>query len=257
MVFWAMDQDLKRPVALKQLFGHLVRDSEQTERFRQEALALASLSHPHIVTVHDLLEDSGHFWIVMELLTGGSLGEQLAQTQTLDIGESVEVACHVADGLGFAHDKGILHRDVKPANILFTTGGTPKLTDFGNAKLTESIVHTQEGLMLGSPAYMSPEQITGHVLDHRTDIYSLGISLYQMLTGSVPFEGELRAILAQHVNQTPQPPSNLNPTTPEALDAAVLRMLSKAPEDRFQDAESVISALSEAISPVEKCELAS
>lgn len=251
------DTVLMRSVALKQLFGHLVQDNEQTERFRQEALALASLSHPHIVTIHDLLKDSGHFWIVMEMLTGGSLAEKLTDVTKMDVGESVEITCNVAAGLGFAHRNGVVHRDVKPPNILFATDETPKLTDFGNAKLTESIVHTQEGLMLGSPAYMSPEQVTGNPLDHRTDIYSLGVSLYQMLTGKVPFEGEMSAILAQHVTQTPQPPSELNPAIPQALDAALLIMLSKAPEDRFQDADSLISALCEATSRTEKCEIAS
>lgn len=257
VVHAAYDTVLKRPVALKQLFAHLLQDDEQTERFRQEALALASLSHPHIVTVYDLLEDSGHFWIVMELLSGGSLAEKIAEMPNLKIGESVAVTSRMAAALGFAHEKGIIHRDVKPPNILFTTDGTPKLTDFGNAKLTESIVHTQEGLMLGSPAYMSPEQVTGHPLDHRTDIYSLGVSLYQMLSGRVPFEGDMRAILAQHVNQTPRPPRELNPSIPEALDTTVLTMLSKEPAERFQDAASVISALNEAAAHFENCELAS
>jgi len=241
------DTVLNRPVALKQLFGHLLQDTEQTERFRQEALALASLSHPHIVTVYDLLEESGHFWIVMELLTGGSLAEKIAEAATMDVRKSVEITCNVAAGLGFAHETRIVHRDVKPMNILFTADGIPKLTDFGNAKLTESIVHTREGLMLGSPAYMSPEQVTGDPLDYRTDIYSLGVTLYQMLTGKVPCEGETRAVLAQHVTQPPRAPNELNPDIPKALDAAVLIMLSKGPADRFQDADSVILALREAM----------
>lgn len=257
VVHAAYDTVLKRPVALKQLFAHLVQDDEQTERFRQEALALASLSHPHIVTVYDLLEDSGHFWIVMELLVGGSLAGKIAEAPKMEVDESVAAACRVAAALGFAHDNGIIHRDVKPPNILFTADGTPKLTDFGNAKLADSIVHTQEGVMLGSPAYMSPEQVTGHPLDHRTDIYSLGVSLYQMLTGRVPFEGDMRAVLAQHVNQLPRPPRELDPSIPQALEAAVLTMLSKKPEKRFHDAASVISALNEATTHFQKRELAS
>ena len=132
-------------------------------------------------------------------------------------------------------------------NILFAADATPKLTDFGNAKLTESIVHTREGMLLGSPAYMSPEQVTGGPVGCCSDIYSLGVSHYQMLTGTVPFEGEMRAILAQHVNQPPRPPSELNPAIPDALDEVLLIMLSKAAEDRFQDAESVISALRDAV----------
>ncbi|MFQ6007051.1 MAG: serine/threonine-protein kinase, partial [Woeseia sp.] len=142
-----------------------------------------------------------------------------------------------------AHQNGILHRDVKPMNILFTAEGVPKITDFGNAKLTESVVHTREGEMIGSPSFMSPEQITGKQIDQRTDIYSLGVTLYQMLTGKVPFEGEMSSILAQHVTKTPQAPGWLNENIPKALDSVLLTMLGKAPEDRYQDMDAVISAL--------------
>ncbi len=241
------DTVLKRPVALKQLFGHLVQNIETTERFRQEALALASLSHPNIVTVHDLLEDGGHFWIVMELLIGGSFADKIDGQSAMDVGDCVAIIGDVAAGLAFAHSHGVVHRDVKPMNILFAADATPKLTDFGSAKLTESIVHTREGMTLGSPAYMSPEQITGAPVGYCSDIYSLGVSLYQALTGTVPFEGDTSSILAQHVNQPPRAPSELNPAIPDLLDEVLLIMLSKAAKDRFQDAESVISALRDAV----------
>ncbi|NIW24564.1 MAG: protein kinase, partial [Gammaproteobacteria bacterium] len=243
VVYAGTDTRLERPVALKQLFDHLVTDAEHLERFRQEALALASLAHSHIVTIYDLLEHEGHFWIVMELLNGGSLAEQIKAQGRIPVERCIEITCDVADGLDCAHAHGIVHRDIKPLNILFMADGQTKLTDFGNAKLNESIVHTREGLMMGSPSFMSPEQVDGSPVDLRTDIYSLGITLYQMLTGKVPFEGELNSVLAQHVNKPPRPPSELAPAVPAALDAVVLKMLAKAPEDRFQDCKATITAL--------------
>lgn len=243
VVYAGTDTRLERPVALKQLFDHLVTDTDHLERFRQEALALASLAHPHIVTIYDLIEHDGHFWIVMELLDGGSLAEQIKRQSHLPVGRCIDIACAVAEGLDCAHAHGIVHRDIKPLNILFMSDGQPKLTDFGNAKLNESIVHTREGLMMGSPSFMSPEQVDGSPIDLRTDIYSLGITLYQMLTGKVPFEGELNSVLAQHVNKPPRPPSELVSTVPAEIDDVVLKMLAKAPEDRFQDCKAAIAAL--------------
>ena len=142
-------------------------------------------------------------------------------------------------------------------NILFMADGQPKLTDFGNAKLNESIVHTREGLMMGSPAFMSPEQVDGTPIDMRTDIYSLGITLYQMLSGKVPFEGELSSLLAQHVNKAPQPPSELNPAVSADLDAVVLTMLAKAPSDRYQDCKDTIAALRSAAGLPQNCDTVS
>lgn len=243
VVHSGVDTLLKRPIALKQLFSHLVADNEQSSRFRQEALALASLTHPHIVTIYDLVEFENHFWIVMELLTGGSLADRIDSRGTIAAAESVEIASDIAGALDYAHQRGIVHRDVKPMNVLFTADGKPKLTDFGNAKLHETAVHTLEGHLLGSPSFMSPEQITGAAIDARTDIYSLGISLYQMLTGRVPFEGELSSILAQHVNRKPDAPSVHVPKISADVDQIVLKMLEKRPEDRFQDCGETIAAL--------------
>ena len=240
------DTLLKRPVALKQLFSHLVEDKEHSNRFRQEALALASLSHPHIVTIHDLVEFDSHFWIVMELLTGGNLADKIAAEGSIPPAKCIGIVLDIAAGLDYAHGRGIVHRDVKPMNTLFTADGTPKLTDFGNAKLHDSALHTREGQLLGSPAYMSPEQITGEPIDARSDIYALGISLYQMLTGTVPFEGDLGSILAQHVTKPPRPPSAHDATIPASLDEIVLKMLGKAPQDRFQDCRALLGALGRA-----------
>jgi len=237
------DTLLRRPVALKQLFSHLISDSEQSSRFRQEALALASLTHPHVVTIYDLVEFEDHFWIVMELLPGGSLADRIDARGAIPAEQSIAIACDIASGLGYAHERGIVHRDVKPMNILFTADGKPKLTDFGNAKPREPAVQTQQGHLIGSPSFMSPEQITGAAVDCRTDIYSLGISLYQMLTGRTPFAGELSSILAQHVNADPVPPGARAPGLAPEVDAAVLRMLAKSPARRYQSCAEVIAAL--------------
>jgi len=245
------DTVLKRPVALKQLFGHLVNDPEQNERFRQEATALAAVTHNHIVGIYDLVEDSGCFWIVMELLTGGSLGDKLRDAGALPVAHSVDVSCKIADGLGYAHSQGMVHRDVKPMNILFTSAGTPKLADFGNAKIAVPSVHTQHGVTLGSPMYMSPEQASGETVDHRSDIYSLGISLYHMLTGKVPFDGDIGAILAKHISEEPQAPNELNKDISDELAATVLVMISKNPVDRYQDTAQLIEALRDSIKVAE------
>ena len=245
------DTVLKRPVALKQLFGHLVNDPEQSERFRQEATALAAISHNHIVGIYDLVEDSGCFWIVMELLTGGSLGDKLRDGTALAVAHSVDVTCKIADGLGYAHNLGMVHRDVKPMNILFTSSGTPKLADFGNAKIAVPSVHTQHGVTMGSPIYMSPEQAAGETVDHRSDIYSLGISLYHMLTGKVPFDGDLGAILAKHISQAPQAPNELNEDISDELAATVLTMINKKPDERYQDTDQLITTLRRTITIAE------
>lgn len=241
------DTVLERHVAFKQLFAHLINDPEQNQRFRQEATALAALNHNHIVGIYDLLEESGSFWIVMELLTGGSFGDRLRDEVPMATAFCVDVICKIADGLGYAHSQGMVHRDVKPMNILFTENGTPKLADFGNAKIAVPSVHTQHGVTLGSPIYMSPEQAAGEPADHRSDIYSLGVTLYQLITGKVPFDGDLGAILAQHISQAPVPPNEVGDEISDELSDAILVMLSKKPEDRFQDTGDVITALRESI----------
>jgi hypothetical protein len=242
------DKTLQRVVAIKELDISLAQDHEQSERFRQEALALAGLAHPHIVPVYDLVEDNNRFWIVMELLSGGDLEDRIERKRpTTKMATSIIRA--VAEGLAFAHNKGIVHRDIKPMNILFTEDDIPKLVDFGIAKLVQSqksVVHTRDGLSLGSPTYMSPEQIKGKKnVDKRADIYALGITFYKILVGEAPFTGDPEEVMRQHMFEMPPHPKTLNETVNDSLNDIVLKMLAKDPDERFQSLEEFIAVLDE------------
>ena len=242
-VYAGYDTVLQRLVAIKQLFRHVVDDVQQLGRFRREGLALAKLNHNHIVPIYDLFDDDHSFWLVMELLTGGSLDERIKEQKKLGVEDSVAITTCIAQALEFAHSKGFVHRDVKPMNVLFSADGTPKLTDFGTVKLERSSFHTHEGVIVGSPGYLSPEQANGASVDNRSDIYSLGISLYQMLTGKVPFEGDTSSILAQHLTKAPQPPRELNKNIPGKLESVIMVMLEKKPECRYQSIGEFMTAL--------------
>ena len=241
-VHLAFDQRLQRQVAAKMLAENLNQDPDVLSRFNQEALALAKLSHPNIVSVLDLFEDHGQFWFIMELLPGGDLGERI-RAGAMDEKEALRIVRAVADGLAYAHDKGIIHRDIKPGNILFSDTMTAKLTDFGIAKLTSSDVVTQLGLALGSPSYMSPEQAAGQSVDARSDLYALGVTLYQMVTGELPFRGETTAIMSQHITQPPPPPSSLNASLSADLEGLILQLMAKSPEQRPASARALCEAI--------------
>lgn len=240
------DLKLQREVAIKELDVNLAQDPEQADRFRQEALALASLAHPYIVPVYDLVEEDNRFWIVMELLSGGDLDQRIEKNPP-NVKTATNIIRAIAEGLAFAHNKGIVHRDIKPMNILFNSDGIPKLVDFGIAKLvqsSQSVVHTRDGLSLGSPTYMSPEQAQGkRDIDRRADIYALGITFFKLLTRVVPFTGDVGEVMAQHITQAPPSPRELNPAVSEELEAIVLKMLAKKPEGRYQRLEDFIAAL--------------
>jgi hypothetical protein len=240
------DKTLQREVAIKELDVNLSSDQEQTNRFRQEALSLAGLAHPHIVPVYDLVEDNNRFWIVMELLAGGDLEDRI-ETNRPTAKVAANIIRAVAEGLAFAHNKGIIHRDIKPMNILFSADGIPKLVDFGIAKLVQSqqsVVHTREGLSLGSPTYMSPEQVKGKKdIDKRADIYALGVTFYKILVGEAPFTGDSEEVMRQHMFETSPPPSESNKLISGELDAIVMKMLAKNPDDRYQSLEDFIIAL--------------
>jgi serine/threonine-protein kinase len=243
IVYRAHDTVLGRQVALKELLEDLASDAEQAERFKVEARALALLNHPCIMPVYDLLEENRQFWLVMELLTGGSLGDLIEKGGVQDINQAVDIVKGIASGLGVAHQHGFIHRDVKPANILFADDGTLRITDFGIAKHQATKVKTSHGLILGSPGYMSPEQAAGEDVDPRSDIYSLGITMYQMLTAELPFQGDTSSVMAQHISKPAPPPSAINKSISKALDKVILKMLAKHPEDRFQSTAELIDAL--------------
>lgn len=241
-VHLAFDQRLQRQVAAKMLADNLLQDSEQLHRFNQEALALAKLSHPNIVSVLDLFEDHGQFWFIMELLPGGDLSERI-RNGAMEEKEALKIIRAIADALAYAHDKGIIHRDIKPANILFSDTMTAKLTDFGIAKLASSDVVTQLGLALGSPSYMSPEQAAGQPVDARSDLYALGVTLYQMVTGVLPFSGETTAIMSQHITQAPPPPTSVNSSVSPACESLILTLMAKDPASRFSSARALCEAI--------------
>ncbi|MDH5354718.1 MAG: serine/threonine protein kinase, partial [Gammaproteobacteria bacterium] len=230
VVYQAEDMVLGRKVAMKELLEDLVQDEAQAERFKVEAKALALLSHPCILPVYDLLEENGRFWIVMELLTAGTLKSRIEESGCMEINESVEIVKGIASGLGFAHEKGFVHRDIKPENILFADDGSYRITDFGIAKHHSTTIKTAHGLVLGSPAYMSPEQAAGEAIDSRSDIYSLGITMYQMVTGELPFQGDTAAVMAQHITRAADPPSSINDSIGESVDRIIIKMLEKKPD---------------------------
>jgi serine/threonine protein kinase len=238
IVYEAEDEMLQRQVAVKMLM--LSDDPEERvqheARFRQEAKAAGGLSHPNVVTIYDLGREGDWLYIAMELLHGVELRE-LMNKGTLTLAQNVDLAAQVASGLSAAHRRGIVHRDVKPSNIMVLEGHLAKIMDFGVARMQTSEVKTQTGVMLGSPKYMSPEQVGGHPVDHRSDIFSLGSVLYEMVAGAAPFSGnDLGSLLFDIARADPLPPSQRYAGLPEELDRIVLRALARQPEDRYQDA---------------------
>ncbi len=248
VVYKAADPILNRVVAIKTI-NLLLADDEREEyeaRFYQEAKAVGGLSHPNIVTIYDLGNTGDMAYMAMEFLDGEELRELIGEHRQLPIRKSLSIARQVAEGLAYAHERGIVHRDIKPANIMILSQDLAKLTDFGIARMRTSDVKTQTEIRLGSPKYMSPEQIIGKRTDRRSDIFSLGIVLYEMLTGKAPFAGDnLESLMHQTIHFVPPPPSRTNPDTSEMLDLIIAKMLEKSAEDRYQDAREVATDLRE------------
>jgi eukaryotic-like serine/threonine-protein kinase len=234
-VYRAHDQLLDRPVALKVLFPELSVDRSFVERFRREAQAAANLSHPNIVPVFDWGEDSGTYFIVMEFVDGRALSSILRTAGPLHPDRAAEIAADVAGALSYAHRHGVVHRDVKPGNVLITEEGTIKVTDFGIARAvnTEESL-TQTGAVMGTATYFSPEQAEGMGVDSRSDIYSLGVVIFEMVTGRPPFLGDTPvAVASKHVREHPPAPREVNPGVPPDLEAIILKCLAKSPDHRY------------------------
>ena len=240
-VYRAIDLQLDRPVALKVLFPELSVDRTFVERFRREAQAAANLSHPNIVPVYDWGEDDGVYFIVMEYIDGRSLSAVLRDPQRLPPNQIAQIGAGVAAALAFAHRHGVVHRDVKPGNILITPDGEVKVTDFGIARAvnTEESL-TQTGAVMGTAAYFSPEQAEGKTVDARSDIYSLGVVLYEMAVGRPPFSGDSPvAVASKHVRDEPTLPRVANAACPAALEAVIMKAMAKDPAARYGSAEEL------------------
>jgi eukaryotic-like serine/threonine-protein kinase len=245
VVYKADDPNLERTVALKTIA--LDKDAEgraeYQKRFFLEAKAAGKLNHPHIVTTFDFGEADGMAYLAMELLEGTDLRKR-AQQGGIAPAEAVEIGCQVAEGLAYAHHRGIVHRDIKPANIMLLDRGPAKIMDFGLARMRVADHKTSTGIVLGTPRYMSPEQISGQPVDHRSDIFSLGIVLWETLTGRRLFSGAEMAQVSHSITYDEhEPPTRVNPELPAMLDFIVARALKKDPAVRYQDADEMAADL--------------
>ncbi len=255
-VWEAHDDILGRRVAVKILHSHLATDRSFLARFRREAIAAARLAHPNVVATYDTGVDDGVAWIVMERVDGKTLRQVLSASGPLSLGRAVHIAIQVADALDYAHRAGVIHRDVKPGNILLTESDRVKVADFGIAKAAIEAAEdtggasvdftdlTQSGAIIGTARYLSPEQVNGGTVDGRSDVYALGVVLYEMACGQVPFTGDTDvAVAVQHATATPRRPSELRDDIPVSLEVVVLKALAKLPEERYPSAGALHAAL--------------
>lgn len=251
IVYKAVDPVIDRIVAIKTVNLSLSKEdlAEYEARFQQEIKAAGRLNHPNIVTIYDVGRNAELAYMAMEFLDGQELKDLLATGERPDVDTTVELIAQVADALAFAHDREVIHRDIKPSNIMVVkvpNGVMAKLTDFGIARMPASAVKTMTGMILGSPRYMSPEQVIGKAIDHRSDIFSLGVVLYETLTGIAPFDGDnVNAIMYATVNTNPVPPSTLNPAIPTMLDLIVAKALAKQVDDRYSSMRELCADLRE------------
>lgn len=247
-VYRALDETLERQVAIKLMNREIASDSDQLERFRREARAVAQLSHPHIVGVIDAGEDAGRPYIVFEYVEGETLKERIRRQGQLPIGEAVAYAIEIARALGAAHARHIVHRDVKPQNVLIDEEGSAKVTDFGIARTLDEDGLTQDGRVLGTTDYVSPEQALGHDVSGQSDLYSLGVVLFEMLTGTVPFRGENQvAVAMKHVREELPDVRDLRPEASASLAAVVDRATAKDLKERYRTDEELIDDLAEVL----------
>jgi len=240
-VYLAHDEVLDRDVALKVLREQYADDEEFVGRFRREARNAAALSHPNIVQIYDQGQaEDGTSYMAMEYVPGGTLKDRILEHAPLDPRDAAGIAARVARALAVAHARGIVHRDIKPQNVLLTGSGDVKVADFGIARAASATVVTQTNLVLGTAGYMAPEQASGERVGPESDLYSLGVVLYEMLTGSLLYEADTPiAVVMKHINAPPRHPREANPDVPEDLDEITVRLLAKNPEDRYASAEEL------------------
>ena len=243
VVYKAEDSKLKREVAIKFLPHHISSSQEERKRFEVEAQAAAALNHPNIATIHAIEEEGEDVFIVMEYIDGPELGERI-KTGALTPDESFRIIEQIAAGLQAAHQKGIVHRDIKSGNVMLTKSGQVKIMDFGLAKVKWSVLVTREGTTVGTAAYMSPEQARGDKVDHRSDLWSMGVIFYQMLAGRLPFKGDFeQAVMYSIMNEEVEPIAGVRSDLPSGVDDLVRKILSKEPIHRYQDASEFLSDL--------------
>src|SRR5947207_6061599 len=239
-VYLARDESLNRQVALKALFPEFAREPSFVERFRREAQAAANLNHPNIVGIYDWGQEDGTYFIVMEYVEGRSLRDLIRSEGLIDPGRAADITAEIASALAFAHRSGVVHRDVKPGNVLITPQGNVKVTDFGIARAGASDGLTQTGSVMGTATYFSPEQAQGLAVDGRSDVYSLGVVLYELVCGGVPFVADSPVSVAyKHVREEPVPPSQRNTDVPPALEQIIMSALAKDPDHRYQSADDM------------------
>ncbi|MCR8641708.1 Stk1 family PASTA domain-containing Ser/Thr kinase [Paenibacillus sp. N1-5-1-14] len=250
LVYKAQDLLLHRKVAIKILRQQYIHDEEFIRRFRREAQSAASLSHPNVVSIYDVGQEEDTYYIVMEYVEGKTLNDLIKEKAPLQVEEAIGIASQISDALDHAHHNEIIHRDIKPHNILIGRNGRVKVTDFGIARATTSSSITQTGSVIGSVHYFSPEHAKGTNAGEKSDLYSLGIVLFQMLTGKLPFRGENPISVAlKHLQEEVASPRSVNPLIPQSVENVILKALRKRPEERYQSAKQMLSDLETCLSP--------
>ena len=248
VVYEGYDPMIERTVAIKTIRAENLQGEdaqEQLARFRREAQAAGKLTHPNVVSIYDFGLDDGTYYIAMEYVKGRDLQDIFGRNERFGTAGVLQVMTQLLEALDYSHRHGVVHRDIKPSNIIILDEGTVKVADFGIARVESSNL-TQAGMVLGTPSYMSPEQFMGQTVDGRSDLFSAGVILYQLLTGEKPFTGSVTTIMHKVLQEQPLPPSTLNVQVPRGFDAVVQKALAKRPDERFQTGREFAAAIKEA-----------